>query len=331
MKFKSLYQVFLILFTVLTFACKNEYILKTEEIRIRDPFILADENTNIYYLYAQIGNRNEDQDNLRGVEVYKSRDLQNWSLPEIVFSVPDTLWADGSVWAPEVHQYKNKYFLFATLTNSDTVLWRVPGKRMKPNQRGTQIFYSNTPDGTFVPFANKPFTPKDWMSLDGTLYVENGVPYMVFCHEWIQIEDGTMEIIRLKDDLSDTIGTPETLFKATDAPWVKSLDHAGGNYYGYITDGPFFYKTKNGKLLMIWSSFGEEKYAVGLAESESGSVLGPWNQLNEPLFKANGGHGMIFKGFDGKTYLIIHQPNNSPDERMKLIEVQEKNDLIYVK
>ena len=35
------------------------------------------------------------------------------------------------------------------------------------------------------------------MTLDGTLYVENGLPYMVYAHEWIQILDGTMEAVPL--------------------------------------------------------------------------------------------------------------------------------------
>lgn len=33
--------------------------------------------------------------------------------------------------------------------------------------------------------------------------------------------------------------------------------------------------TKAGKLLTIWSSFGEHRYAVGLAESTSGKAAGP--------------------------------------------------------
>jgi hypothetical protein len=40
------------------------------------------------------------------------------------------------------------------------------------------------------------------MTLDGTLWVEDELPYMVFCHEWVQIKDGTVESVRLKDDLS---------------------------------------------------------------------------------------------------------------------------------
>jgi len=41
---------------------------------------------------------------------------------------------------------------------------------------------------------------------------------MVFCHEWVQTTDGTMELVRLRDDLSDVAGKPITLFRATDTP-----------------------------------------------------------------------------------------------------------------
>lgn len=39
-----------------------------------------------------------------------------------------------------------------------------------------------------------PITPRDFMTLDGTLYVDRaGAPWMVYAHEWIQKVDGTME------------------------------------------------------------------------------------------------------------------------------------------
>ena len=38
-------------------------------------------------------------------------------------------------------------------------------------------------------------TPDGWQSLDGTLYVDrSGKPWMVFCHEWLQVGDGQMAI-----------------------------------------------------------------------------------------------------------------------------------------
>ena len=42
-----------------------------------------------------------------------------------------------------------------------------------------------------------------------------------------------------------------------------------------------------------------------------------------PLFKANGGHAMIFDDFDGRTWIALHQPNDGPKERLRLFEILE--------
>ncbi len=291
------------------------------EIRVRDPFILADSDTQTYFLYAQIANRLPEDSPTQGVEAYTSKDLKTWSGPEPVFEVPKNFWARQRVWAPEVHEYAGKYYLFVTFTGAD--VWGQADGRPPMQPRGTQILLSDSPHGPFRPFQNRPHTPADWMALDGTLWVEQGIPWMIFCHEWIQIEDGTMELVRLKSDLSDVVGKPKTLFRATAASWVRSLKDAGGRYHGYITDGPFLYRSKSGELLMIWSSFGQERYAIGLARSESGEILGPWKQDEEPLFRADGGHGMIFKTFENSLMLVFHQPNQRGKERAQLYEIED--------
>ena len=291
------------------------------DIRVRDPFILVDRQTQTYFLYAQMANRLGADPAKRGVEVYTSRDLRNWDGPEPVFEVPDDFWARDRVWAPEVHEYGGKYYLFVTFTG-DRVLGQADGRPpMQP--RGSQILVAESPRGPFRPFRNAPHTPGDWMALDGTLWVEDGTPWMIFCHEWVQIEDGTMELVRLEADLSDVDGAPETLFKASDAPWVRSLRDAGGRFHGYVTDGPFLYRTKTGELLMIWSSFGEQRYAIGTARSESRSVRGPWKQDPDPLFRADGGHGMIFTTLEGRLLLVFHQPNRGDEERARLYEIED--------
>ncbi len=83
---------------------------------------------------------------------------------------------------------------------------------------------------------------------------------------------------------------------------------------------------KNGKLLMQWSTIGYEGYCIGYAVSEDGSVTGTWKQSSEPVFKKDGGHGMLFRTFDGKLMLTIHQPNDTPNERAIFIEVKETED-----
>ena len=313
---------------------RPEGAMTLQEIRIRDPFILADKNTKTYYMYAQMGNLRNVTHRKRGVEAYTSKDLQYWYGPQPVFVMPDDFWGREAVWAPEVHKYNGRYYLFVTFT-SDKPLPEVPN-RPKNRLRGTSILVADSPAGPFLPFANKPHTPNAWMALDGTFWVEDGKPWMVFCHEWIQVTDGTMEAVRLADDLSQTIGNPITLFKASQAPWIRTpsdvdSQYQGNSWFGYVTDGPFLYRTKTGRLMMIWSSFGEEKYAVGLAWSESGGITGPWKQMDKPLFKANGGHAMLFKTFNNKLMLVLHQPNTSPMERAKLLELKDTGDRLVMK
>jgi len=81
---------------------------------------------------------------------------------------------------------------------------------------------------------------------------------------------------------------------------------------------------------MIWSSFGEHNYTVGVARSVSGRIAGPWEQIQEPLVARDGGHGMIFQGFDGRLVMPIHQPNSGPI-RMRLFELEDLGDRIALK
>jgi hypothetical protein len=98
----------------------------------------------------------------------------------------------------------------------------------------------------------------------------------------------------------------------------------------YVTDGPFFYRTSTGKLLMIWSSWKDEVYAETLAYSVSGKLRGPWRQ-SDPLLTDDSGHGMIFTAFDGRLMLVAHHPTMSPLSRAKLWELEDTGDTIRIK
>ena len=129
-----------------------------------------------------------------------------------------------------------------------------------------------------------------------------------FSHEWTQISDGTIVAQKLTKDLKEAAEEPVTLFAASEAPWVIR------NSY-YVSDAPFLYRANNGELLMLWSSFllgkdGNGQYAIGVARSQSGTILGPWLQDPQPLNpNDNGGHAMIFRDFDGVLRISYHSPN----------------------
>ena len=303
--------------------------LTLKDINIRDPYILPVEKEGVYYMYASSPTR-EDGKVYGGMVAYKSRDLKNWEGPVRVFDVPRDNWITGTVWAPEVHKYKGKYYLFATL-NSD-IKWKGDMQGHPAyTHRATQVFWSKSPEGPFLPFEEKtPFTPLDEMALDGTLWVENGVPYMVYCHEWVETLDGEMNLVQLKKDLSGTVGEPTRLFCASAAKWSTGANRANGTKT-YVTDGCFLYRSKSGKLLMMWSSFMNGTYAVGIAESTTGKIIGPWRQQQEPIF-VNGGHSMLFRTFDGRLCLVLHSPNSpGGSERAKIMELEDLGHTLRVK
>ncbi len=302
------------------------------QIRIRDPFVLPDPAAKVYYIYGSTNRGLSPTDARKEVVVYKTRDLEDWGEPITAWTVPAGHWGRETVWAPEVHRYQGKFYLFVTLTSTQTL--PTPDGRPPNVMRGTEILVADRPEGPFTPFGHGAQTPHDWMALDGTLYVEDDVPYMVFCHEWIQITDGSMEKVRLTPDLSAAVDTPTTMFHASDAPWTRCRGDIGElflgkRYHASITDGPWLHRTKTGKLIMLWSSYGPAKYAVGQAASTSGTLAGPWVQDAEPLWTDDGGHPMLFTTFEGRLVMAIHQPNRRV-ERARFFEMDDSGDRLTI-
>lgn len=297
---------------------------KLDDVRLRDCCVLADQETKTYYLISATARKSE---NGRPVVIaYTSKDLEMWEGPHVVFETPANFWAQRDIWAPEIHTYKGKYYLFVTFDTEDLLpeQWRQWIPRVK---RGSQVLVSDSPLGPYKAFDHTRSTlPPDMMTLDGTLYVEDGVPYMVFCHEWVQIKDGTVEYVQLTDDLSATVGEPKRLFDGSDGPWARK----SSTYGCYVTDGCWMHRTGSGQLLMLWSSHGKGGYTTGIASSTSGKIAGPWVQQTEPLYNANGGHSMLFRTFDGQLMMMLHSPNKAPEERARFIKVNEVGDTLRV-
>lgn len=273
--------------------------MKITEIHVRDPFILPFHGR--YYLY---GSRSFDEEQV-GFDVYVSEDLENWSEPREIFAAGNGFWGERDFWAPEVHVYNGKFYMFATFKGSG-------------RHRGTQVLVSDTPDGRFVPHSDGAVTPADYEALDGTLYWEDGKPYMLFCHEWTQIEEGTVCAVELSADLKRAVGVPRVLWRATDAPWIIDFDGKGH----YITDGPFVCRCGTA-LVCLWSSMGKNGYVTAAAVSESGRLFGGWRQRERLLYDADGGHAMVFTAYDGKKKLVLHTPNTCDTVHPLILDFEE--------
>jgi GH43 family beta-xylosidase len=272
--------------------------VKLEAIRAQDVDIYPDEKTKTYYMVAAGGG---------GVRSWTSTNLIDWQGPKTIFRTPPDIWGDirtAGIWAPEMHEYKGKYYLFLTFDSRHLLSEQWPDWRPRVT-RGSQILWSDSPTGPYLAFTNHATTPTNMMTLDGTFWVEDGLPFMVFCNEWVQISDGTVDYMPLKDDLSDAAGPPVRMFRGSSAKWSELIEQGG-----HVTDGPYVWQGKTGKLYVIWSSRAhDQRYELGVAISDSGKLAGPWRQEDQPLFGDYGGHGMIFNSFDGKLMMILHSPD----------------------
>lgn len=294
------------------------------DIRMRDPFVLRAGHGQ----YVLFGTTDE---NLwggpgTGFDCYTSSDLEHWDGPIAAFRPPSEFWGTTQFWAPEVHAHDGRYFMFATFAAIDA------GRLT----RGTASLVADSPTGPFHPWSEGPLTPSEQPCLDGTLYIDGrGDPWLVYSRgaegtlAAPGLADGEMCARRLTHDLKAAIGNPIFLFRSTDAKWSRPLTLPPGEKppaglfladEPYFTDGAFLVRV-GATLFMLWSSFGERGYAMGVACSPSGDVLGPWQQSELPLWPHNGGHGMIFADDANRRFMVFHTPNETPNERVRMVAV----------
>jgi len=293
-----------------------------EAIRLSDPSILAEKKTSTYYMTGT------------GGLLWKSKDLSQWTGPYRVTQTDPNSWMGlrPMIWAAELHAYRGKYYYFATFTNRSVVLETVKGNAIQ--RRACHVLVSDKPDGPYVPMQDPTYLPADKPTLDGTFWVDrDGKPYMIYCHEWLQNWNGTMEKIQLKPDLSGSVGPRRLLFFASDSPWSRERNEQGNIVPNKVTDGPYLFRTQTGTLGMIWTSWVFGDYTQGVAYSRSGTLDGPWVQEKEPITPPNYGHGMLFRTFEGKLLMSVHshQRVNGRTVRIPhLFTVDDSGDRIIV-
>lgn len=292
-----------------------------------DPWIYRDDEAGVYRLYLLTSERHPEG---AGVEMRISGNLTDWSEPKRVLDVPDIRACDAP-WAPEMHAYNGKYYMFVTISTKRGAFPELeclePGdwKKLPRPPRGTWVYRADSPEGPFSEWSEGPIPPAEWSTLDGTLFVEDGRPYMVFCHEWTQVRDGKMCAVEMSADLKAAVGRPFDLFRASVRPGAPE-----GPLERHVTDGPFLFRSKNGSLLMTWSSYSPSGYCVIVTRSESGKLAGPWTR-HERIFSADGGHGMIFRAFDGRLMLALHTPNSPGSaKRLKVVGIEDLGDTLRI-
>ena len=297
------------------------------DLAMSDPYIYAEPSNRTYYLTSS------------GGRMYRSKDLVMWEGPYNVIDIKG-LWLEkaGFAAAAEIHKIGKYYYYAGTWSDHSDLIQQVPRRYNVPHNQ-TYLLRSETPEGPYTSFAVEPgydYQPHSWDCIDGTLYEEDGKIYMIFVHEWTQLIDGTMDYIELAPDLSYTVSEqPVTMFRASEHPAVAEMNSNGEATFGmkmpgWVTDGPQMFRTRTGRLGMLWSSWGKERYIQCVCYSESGTIAGPWVQEPEPFLANNSGHGMLFRTFGGKLIYVVHHSEGKGPRKPQYWSVDDSGDKLVL-
>ncbi len=216
-----------------------------------------------------------------------SRDLVHWQLEGTVFQKrPD--WSYANYWAPEIAEYKGKYFVYYVGHKKDGPL--NIGVATADNPRGPW-----TDHGPMIGQAAGSIDPIP-------IADENGVRYLVWK------EDGNSRKLptpiwaqKLSDDGTKLVGEMKELIR-NDVPWE-----------GNLVEGPFVLR-RGDYFYMFYSGNGccgrGCTYGVGVARSKK--LLGPWEKCPaNPILAANQkfkcpGHGSVVEDPSGRTFFLYH-------------------------
>lgn len=276
--------------------------VKRDAIHIRDPFVFPENGK--YYLLGTTGG--EPWGIGSDLTLYVSDDLDNFER-KCVMVTDGSLDEYTSIWAPELHKYKGKYYLILSVYKDDL-------------GRGSMIFSSDDLDGNFKMLTGKYITPVGWGCLDATLFVYRDKPYLCFSNEWVspitKDGDGSLFIAELKDDLTEIVGEPKKIISGKSNGITVEIENCGSR--GYVAEGPWLYE-EDGRIVLLWSTFTDSGYTVVKSVSENG-IYGEY-KFEKILFDKDGGHCMRFVSFDGNSQITFHQPNVTPNERMKIFKL----------
>ena len=263
-----------------------------QRVRGGDPFIHLENGT--YYLYFSSGDK-------VGLTVYTSTDLKEW-LPDQGRDKYGRAYVNGNgfgtnrFWAPEMHKYKGKYYLFHSAEEKVTV------------------DVGDSPLGPFKNPEKKPFFPEG--NIDNSFFLDDdGTPYMLYAHFYAGNE---VWICELEKDLMHA--KPETQRKLIRAEEDWEMNRTDPRFSKWsIAEGPCLIK-KNGLYWLTYSSHHvvDDNYNVCLATATN--VKGPYvKQGKGPILAPRGkykctGHHSLFKDKSGKWKIVFHSrdPGGGP-------------------
>jgi xylan 1,4-beta-xylosidase len=226
--------------------------------------------------------------------ILHSRDLVNWQIVGAVFQKRPA-WSVGSYWAPEISQYRGRFFIYYAARKKDGPLC-------------VAVATASRPQGPYTDHG--PLVCQEVGSIDGfPVTDEQGRRYLLWKEDGNSVSRPTPIWSQpLSDDGTKLVGERKELFH-NDQAWEKHATLP----YGDLVEGPSVIRRDGWFYIFYSGNFccaRECNYMVGVARSRK--LLGPWekNPAN-PIMRGNEtwkcpGHGTVVTDQRGRDFFFYH-------------------------
>ncbi|MEZ4687545.1 MAG: glycoside hydrolase family 127 protein [Bacteroidia bacterium] len=291
------------------------------DIRVHDPVVAKEGDS--WYLFCTG----------RGISVFSSKDMENWSQEAPVFAeIPE--WTDqvvpefrNHIWAPDISLHNGTWYLYYSVSafgKNTSAIGLATNKTLDPNSddfewKDQGIVIQSVPNRDL------------WNAIDPNLIVdENGTPWLSFGSFW----EG-LKMVRLQQDLK-RLAEPQEW--STIARRERAFELEDKNPGDAALEAPFIFKKNDYYYLFLsWDLCcrgPNSTYKVVLGRSKN--VTGPYlDKEGKSLF--NGGGSLLVEGnehwygaghnstytLDGKDYMFFHAYDavNKGISKLKIAEL----------
>ena len=271
------------------------------DISMGDPFVRRYGDT--YYLTGTtaVG---------QGFRMWTSNDLVDWTPVGFAYRRTDQSWGHGSYWAPELFEYRGKYYMVYSASHPDMDDGK-PGMRVC-------LAVADSPTGPYHDLY-APWCDQGYSCIDGDVMIDtDGTPYLYFARVGV-IQQPKFKLVgkvygaRLKADLSD-VTAPAVLCTEASQAWETPE-----NGRSLCNEGPFVFPHE-GRYYLTYSAnhYAEPLYGIGYATASN--PLGPWKKpadsrllvADEKLGVSGPGHSCTTTSPDGKEMFIVYHAHKDP-------------------
>ncbi|MFW6157493.1 MAG: arabinan endo-1,5-alpha-L-arabinosidase [Balneolaceae bacterium] len=287
------------------------------DIRVHDPVMIKQDS--VYYLFTTG----------RGVSVWSSTDMKNWSREDPVFDTAPSWSSDvvsdfsNHIWAPDIQYRHGRYYLYYSVSSfgkNTSAIGVATTRTLHPDDPG----FGWEDHGIVV----RSVPGRDmWNAIDPNIVIDGeGTPWMAFGSFWMGIK-----LVRMDDNLLKIAENPQQWHTiAARERSSKPGDTRGGDA---AIEAPFIFKRDGFYYLFVSHGLccrGEEStYKVVVGRSEK--VTGPYTDADGRELNDGGGtlvvqgnekwagvgHNAAYR-FEDTDYLVFHGYDINDEGRPKL-------------